>query len=66
MLAYQIDLLKADGSRDCLLAISCARDLAAIVLAKSIFRFNRSRAARILVWRDDKLIFADSRLRALN
>jgi hypothetical protein len=66
MATYQIDLLAADGARNCLLAIMCAHDLAAIVLAKSIFRLNRTQVSSIAVWRDDRLVFEDKRAQLLN
>ena len=36
---------------------SCAKDQSAIELAKSIFKINRRRAARVIVWREDEVIF---------
>jgi hypothetical protein len=66
MLTYQIDLFSARGSRDCLLSIMCIHDLAAIVLAKSIFKINSNRASKVTVWRDDQVIFEDARTTLLN
>jgi hypothetical protein len=61
-----MDLLSADGARNCLLAIMCGHDLAAIVLAKSLLRMNRTRASRIVVWRGDELVFEGSLKQTLN
>jgi hypothetical protein len=66
MLTYQMDLLSADGSRSCLLAIMCRHDLAAIVLAKSILRMKIVHTSRVVVWRGDELIFEYSSERVLN
>ena len=57
MQTYQIDLLRGNGRRDCLLSILCARDQSAIALAKSIFKINRRRASRVVVRREDEVIF---------
>ena len=57
MQTYQIDLLRKNGVRDCLLSILCAKDQSAITLAKSIFAFNRRRATRVVVRREDEVIF---------
>lgn len=62
---YEIDLRKKNGARDCLLVIACAKDQAAIVLAKSIFRVNR-KTERIVVWREDEVIFEESKRKPLN
>jgi hypothetical protein len=61
-----MDLPSADGARNCLLAVMCGRDLAAIVLAKSLLRMNRTRTSRIVVWRADKMIFEGTFAQMLN
>jgi len=48
------------------LAVMRGHGLAAIVLAKSIFRMNRDRASRVVVWRGDELVFEDSLKQTLN
>lgn len=63
---YEIDLRKKSGERDCLLVIACAQDQAAIVFAKSIFRVNRKRTERVVVWRGDEVIFEESKRERLN
>jgi hypothetical protein len=63
---YEIDLRKKGGERDCLLVIACPKDQAAIVLAKSIFRVNRKRTERVVVWRGDEVIFEESKRERLN
>ena len=49
MHTYEIDLVRKNGLRACLLSILCAKDQSAIALAKSIFQVNRRRAARVIV-----------------
>jgi hypothetical protein len=66
MLSYQIDLLNTDGSRNCLLAILCMQDMAAIAIARAILRVQRIQGTRILVWREDTMIFEDARAWKVN
>ena len=61
MHTYEIDLVRKNGLRACLLSILCAKDQSAIELAKSIFQINRRRAARVVVWREDEVIFEAAR-----
>lgn len=63
---YEIDLRKKSGQRDCLLVIACAKDQAAIVLAKSVFHMNRKWTERVVVWRGDEVIFEESKRVRLN
>jgi hypothetical protein len=57
MHSYEIDLLQTDGLRVCLLSVSFARDKSAINLAESIVKMQGKRAARVVVWREDEVIF---------
>jgi hypothetical protein len=57
MHSYEIDLLETDGMRVCLVSCAFAKDLSAINLAESIVKLNKQRAARVVVWRDDEIIF---------
>lgn len=66
MFNYDIELLRHDGHRNCLFSILCAKDRSAIRLAGTIFRLNRSRAARVVVWRGDELIFETPGVSRLN
>jgi hypothetical protein len=54
---YFCEFLKANGLRDCFIAITCNEDHAAIDRALSLFRMAQTDASRVLVWRDDALIF---------
>lgn len=58
MRSYEIDLLQTNGLRVCLLSVSFARDGSAIHLAESIVKMNRN--ARVVVWREDEVIFESS------
>lgn len=57
MHSYEIDLLETDGMRVCLVSCAFAKDRSAINLAESIVKLNKKRAARVVVWRDDEVIF---------
>jgi hypothetical protein len=57
MHSYEIDLLQTDGLRVCLLSVSFARDRSAITLAETIVKMQGKRAARVVVWREDEVIF---------
>jgi hypothetical protein len=57
MHSYEIDLLQTDGLRVCLLSVSFARDRSAISLAETIVKMQGKRAARVVVWREDEVIF---------
>jgi hypothetical protein len=57
MHTYEIDLLETDGMRVCLLSCAFAKDLSAINLAESIVKLNKKRATRVVVWREDEVIF---------
>lgn len=64
MHSYEIDLLQTNGLRVCLLSVSFARDRSAIHLAESIVKMNRN--ARVVVWREDEVIFESSDLLLLH
>jgi len=66
MQTYEIDLFRSNGARDCLLAIVCANDLAAIVFARLVLRLNRQRVAELFVRRDDAVIFEQRHCPRLN
>jgi hypothetical protein len=57
MHSYEIDLLQTNGSRVCLLSVAFARDRSAISLAESIVKLTRHPMARVVVWREDEVIF---------
>jgi hypothetical protein len=57
MHSYEIDLLQTDGLRVCLVSVSFARDRSAISLAENIVKMQGKRAARVVVWREDEVIF---------
>jgi hypothetical protein len=57
METYEIDLLRADGRRDCLLMTQCRGDRLAIALAKSIFENNCLAASRVVVSRGNEAIY---------
>jgi len=57
MHSYEIDLLQPDGLRVCLLSVSFARDRSAISLAETIVKMQGKRTARVVVWREDEVIF---------
>ncbi|HTW34329.1 MAG TPA: hypothetical protein VMD53_06915 [Rhizomicrobium sp.] len=57
MHSYEIDLLQTNGLRVCLLSVSFARDRSAINLAESIVKMNGKRTTRVVVWREDEVIF---------
>jgi hypothetical protein len=57
MHSYEIDLLQTDGLRVCLVSVSFARDRSAINLAETIVKMQGKRAARVVVWREDEVIF---------
>jgi hypothetical protein len=57
MHSYEIDLRETDGMRVCLLSVAFAKDGSAISLARSIVKSNSKRGARVVVWREDEVIF---------
>lgn len=57
MHSYEIDLIQTDGMRVCLVSCAFAKDGSAISLAESIVKLNNKRAARVVVWREDEVIF---------
>jgi hypothetical protein len=57
MHSYEIDLRETDGVRVCLLSVAFAKDGSAISLARSIVKRNSKRGARVVVWREDEVIF---------
>lgn len=62
MHSYEIDLLEQDGMRVCLMSVAYAKDGSAISLARSIVKANGKRAARVVVWREDEVIFESPQL----
>ena len=66
MHSYEIDLLQNDGLRVCLLSVSFARDRSAISLAETIVKMQGKRTARVVVWREDEVIFESPELLLLH
>ena len=66
MHSYEIDLLQTDGLRVCLLSVSFARDRSAISLAETIVKMQGKRTARVVVWREDEVIFESPELLLLH
>ena len=66
MHSYEIDLLQTDGLRVCLLSVSFARDRSAINLAETIVKMQGKRTARVVVWREDEVIFESPDLLVLH
>ena len=66
MHSYEIDLLQTDGLRVCLLSVSFARDRSAINLAETIVKMQGKRTARVVVWREDEVIFESPELLLLH
>jgi len=60
MHSYEIDLLQTNGLRVCLLSVSFARDRSAIHLAESIVKIHGP--GRVVVWREDEVIFESPNL----
>lgn len=61
---YEIDLLQTNGLRVCLLSVSFARDRSAIHLAESIVKIHGP--GRVVVWREDEVIFESPNLFVLH
>jgi hypothetical protein len=57
MHSYEIDLRQENGLRVCLFSVAFARDRSAIHLAESIVKMNGERTTRVVVWREDEVIF---------
>jgi hypothetical protein len=57
MHSYEIDLLRNNGLRVCLLSVAFAKDRSAINLAETIVKMNAQHASRVVVWREDEVIF---------
>jgi|HubBroStandDraft_6_1064221.scaffolds.fasta_scaffold3860804_1 hypothetical protein len=57
MHSYEIDLLRTDGLRVCLLSVAFAKDRSAINLAETIVKMNAKHGSRVVVWREDEVIF---------
>jgi hypothetical protein len=62
MRSYEIDFLRQDGFRVCLLSVAFAKDRSAIDLAESIIKNSARADTRVVVWREDEVIFESPNL----
>ena len=65
-IAMRSTFCRPDGLRVCLLSVSFARDRSAINLAETIVKMQGKRTARVVVWREDEVIFETPELLLLH